>query len=76
MSQSFLFTDIIAEPRFFFIEKRWNIPLDLSKDSKVCQSCAHNVASVLLEQKMTDSEADIPGKYLKHSLYVLLEKRS
>ncbi|KAG2201741.1 hypothetical protein INT47_002001, partial [Mucor saturninus] len=41
-------------------KKKWNVPLDLTKESKVCHTCALDIATILLEKRMTSSTIDIP----------------
>lgn len=50
---------------FFTIEKKWNTPLDVNLDSRVCNSCSDYVLSMILENRMTSNNCsvDIPGKY-------------
>lgn len=49
---------------FFFVEKKWDVPLDVTLESKVCTSCSEYVLSMILEDIMTsnDCSVDIPGK--------------
>lgn len=53
-------------------EKKWDIPLDCTMDSKICNNCAENVLAMILEKYMTtdDCSIDIPGKlkiYIKQN---------
>jgi hypothetical protein len=49
-----------------FTEQKWNTPLDLCKESKVCPNCAKDVTAILLENEMASSEIDIPGKIIEN----------
>jgi hypothetical protein len=50
-----------------YLEKKWNIPLDLKKEDKVCDNCAKQAATMMLEKRMTSEQnsIDVFGKLKK-----------
>lgn len=50
----------------YLVESKWDTPLDLQKDSKICYDCAKKITTVLLDRRISrNKDSDkIIGKLL------------